>query len=83
MKEEFLRRADLRGGSPAFWLGAAALAAFVLGAVFYMRQTAFVPVDAQTAAAYVVDESKGKTGSYKKYFPKPYSISDLAPGETQ
>jgi hypothetical protein len=80
VKEEFSRRADIRGGSPVFWLIAAA--AFVLGAVFYVRQTSFVPIDAETAAAYVVGESKDKTSSYKKYFPKPYSINDLAGGET-
>jgi hypothetical protein len=81
VKEELLRRADIRGGSPVFWLAAAAV--FVLGAVFYVRQTSFVPVDTETAAAYIVDESKDKTSSYKKYFPKPYSINDLAGGEAQ
>jgi hypothetical protein len=79
VKEELLRRADIRGGSPVFLLVAAAL--FVLCAVFYVRQTSFVPVDAETAAAYMLDESKGKTSSYKKYFPKPYSVHDLAGGE--
>ncbi|MBR4508176.1 MAG: hypothetical protein IKP23_01715 [Elusimicrobiaceae bacterium] len=64
---------------PFFWI--VLIAIFLLIAVFLVRQMFFLPVSADTLAALVVDESKEKTDSLKKYFPKPYSIEDLKKGD--
>ena len=79
MKEHFYAKADFAGGSPVFWI--IAIAAVLLGAVFFIKQMAYVPVDAETVADFMLDESRGKTGGLKKYFPKPYSVQDLARGD--
>ncbi len=64
---------------PFFWI--VLIAIFLLIAVFLVRQMFFLPVSADTLASLVVDESKEKTDSLKKYFPKPYSIEDLTKGD--
>jgi len=64
---------------PFFWI--VLIAIFLLIAVFLVRQMFFLPVSADTLASLVVDESKEKTDSLKKYFPKPYSIEDLKKGD--
>lgn len=57
------------------------ISVFLFISVFLIRQIFFLPVSADTLASLVVDESKQKTDSLKKYFPKPYSIEDLARGD--
>jgi len=79
MKEHFYAEADFVGGSPVFWIVAAAF--FLLVVVFFIRQFAFIPVDTETVTGFVLDESKDKASGYKKYFPKPYSVKDLARGD--
>lgn len=64
---------------PFFWI--VLIAIFLLIAVFLVRQMFFLPVSADTLASLVVDGSKEKTDSLKKYFPKPYSIEDLKKGD--
>ena len=64
---------------PFFWI--VLISAFLLIAVFFIRQMFFLPVSRDTLTSLVVDESKQKTDPLKKYFPKPYSIEDLARGD--
>jgi len=80
MKEQFYAEADFAGGSPVFWI--IAVAVVLLGAVFFVRQMSFIPVDGETVTSFVLDESKDKVNGYKKYFPKPYSVQDLARGDS-
>lgn len=78
-KDHFYAKADFVGGSPVFLI---VMIVFVLlGAVFFVKQRSFVPVDAKTVADFVLDESKEKAVGLKKYFPKPYSVQDLARGD--
>lgn len=64
---------------PFFWI--ILVSVFLLLGIFLVRQIFFLPVSADTLTAIVVDESKEKTDSLKKYFPKPYSIEDLSRGD--
>ncbi len=64
---------------PFFWI--VLLSVFLLLSVFVIRQMFFLPVSADTLATLVAGESKQKTDPLKKYFPKPYSIEDLARGD--
>ncbi len=64
---------------PFFWI--VLIFGFLLIAVFVVRQMFFLPVSADTLASLVAGESKQKTDSLKKYFPKPYTIQDLARGD--
>ena len=41
----------------------------------------YVPVDTGVVKDFVLDESKEKASPIKKYFPKPYSVNDLARGD--
>ncbi|MDR1684280.1 MAG: hypothetical protein LBR90_02310 [Elusimicrobiota bacterium] len=75
MKETFYSKADVAGRSPVFWILAAVI--LFLAAVFFIRQASYMPVDGDTLKAFMVDEGRGKSSSYKKYFPKPYSVTDL------
>lgn len=79
-KEHFYAKANVAGGSPVFLI--LALALVLLGAVFFIRQASFTPIDGETLTDFVIDEGRGKTGNIKKYFPKPYSVDDLARGDT-
>ena len=64
---------------PFFWIF---LISFVLFfTVFFIRQMFFLPVNTDTLTGIVIDESKNKTNPIKKYFPKPYSVKDLARGD--
>jgi hypothetical protein len=65
--------------SAAVWLIVCAL--LLLGAVFFIRQLYYVPVDARTVKDFMLDESKQQVSPLKKYFPQPYSVKDLAGGE--
>ncbi len=65
--------------SAVFWL--ILLALVISGTVFFIRQMYYVPVDAQTVKAFVLDESKQHANPVKKYFPQPYSVKDLARGD--
>lgn len=70
---------ELRGTSSAFWL---VLCAVLLPlALFFVRQMIYVPVDTEVVKNFVLDESKEKANPIKKYFPKPYSVNDLARGD--
>lgn len=70
---------QFEGSSPVFWL--ILTACIILFIVFCVRQITYMPVDASTVKDFVLDESKEKASPIKKYFPKPYSVKDLA-GET-
>ena len=61
---------------PFFWIFL--ISAFLLISVFLIRQMFFLPVNTATLTDIVLDESKQKTNPLKKYFPKPYSVQDLA-----
>jgi len=79
VKEHFYAKTDFIGASPTFWLF---LVVGALAAVlFFARQMSYVPVDTYVVTGFVLDESKGKASSYKKYFPKPYSVKDIARGD--
>ena len=78
-KDHFYAKADFVSGSPVFLIMTAAI--ILLGAVFFVKQMAFIPVDTKTVADFVLDESKEKAVGLKKYFPKPYSVQDLEPGD--
>lgn len=70
---------QLRGTSSAFWL---ILCAILLPlALFFVRQMIYVPVNTEVVKNFVLDESKEKASPIKKYFPKPYSVNDLARGD--
>lgn len=79
MKDQFFSKVEVSGGSPAFWIFL--LAGVFLFVFFFVRQMSYVPVDTETVKEFVVGESKGRTVSIKKYFPKPYSVNDLARGD--
>jgi hypothetical protein len=79
MKEHFYASADFVHGSPGFWI--LLIIAVLLLAVFSARQMSFIPVDTETLTGFIIDESKGGAVSLKKYFPKPYSVQDLARGD--
>ncbi len=64
---------------PFFWMFLIFVILFIV--VFIIRQTFFLPVNPDTIKNVVLDESKNKTNSLKKYFPKPYSVKDLARGD--
>lgn len=64
---------------PFFWIFL--VSAFIFISVFLVRQMFFLPVNTETLAELVLDESKQKTSLFKKYFPKPYSVKDLARGD--
>lgn len=64
---------------PFFWIFL--IAAFIFISVFLIRQMFFLPVNTDTLTELVLDESKHKTNPLKKYFPKPYSVQDLARGD--
>lgn len=64
---------------PFFWIFL--ISAVLLISVFIIRQTFLLPVNTDTLKGIVIDESKNKTGPIKKYFPKPYSVKDLARGD--
>lgn len=64
---------------PFFWIFL--ISSFLLISVFLIRQMFFLPVNTNTLTGLVLDESKQKTSSIKKYFPKPYSVKDLARGD--
>ena len=74
-EEEF----EFHGGSPAFWLILCAI--LIPLALFLVRQMTYIPVDAGVVKDFVLDESKEKASPIKKYFPKPYSVNDLARGD--
>ena len=71
-EEEF----EFHGASPAFWLILCAV--LIPLALFFVRQMIYVPVDTGVVKDFVLDESKEKASPIKKYFPKPYSVNDLA-----
>ena len=75
MKEHFYAKADFAG---FLIIG---IAAALLCAVFIVRQLSFLPPDTETITGVVLNESKDKASSFKKYFPKPYSVQDLARGD--
>jgi hypothetical protein len=79
MKEHFYAKADFVNDSPMFWI--AFIVCALLMVFFVVRQMYFLPVDTETLKEFVFDESKGKASSFKKYFPKPYSVNDLARGD--
>lgn len=54
------------------------LICLILGAVFLTRQMLYIPVSTTTVKDFVLDESKQQANPVKKYFPKPYSVADLA-----
>lgn len=54
---------------------------FLLLSVFLIRQMFFLPVNTDTVADLVINESKSKTSNIKRYFPKPYSVANLARGD--
>ena len=62
-----------------FWIFL--ISVFLLLSVFLIRQMFFLPVNTDTVAGLVFDESKSKTSNIKKYFPKPYSVENLARGD--
>ena len=64
---------------PFFWIFL--ISAVLLLAVFFIRQMFFLPVNTDTLTGLVLDESKNKANPIKKYFPKPYSVNDLARGD--
>ncbi len=74
-EEEF----EFHGASPAFWLILCAV--LIPLALFFARQMIYVPVDTGVVKDFVLDESKEKASPIKKYFPKPYSVNDLARGD--
>ena len=53
---------------PFFWMFLIFVILFIV--VFIIRQTFFLPVNPDTIKNVVLDESKNKTNSLKKYFPK-------------
>ena len=79
MKEHFYEKADIAGGSPVFLM--ALIALILLFTVLCIRQMSFLPPDKDTLSSLVLNESKSKANSFKKYFPKPYSVQDLARGD--
>ena len=79
MKQQNNLPIQFEGGSPVFWM--LLLAAFVVTAVFVVRQATYAPVNAATVKDFVLDESKEKASPVKKYFPKPYAVKDLQRGE--
>ena len=64
---------------PFFWIFLISVVLFIV--IFSIRQMFFLPVNTDTLTGIVLDESKNKTNSIKKYFPKPYSVKDLARGD--
>ena len=70
---------EFHGASPAFWLILCAV--LIPLALFFVRQMIYVPVDTGVVKDFVLDESKEKASPIKKYFPKPYSVNDLARGD--
>lgn len=74
-EEEF----EYHGGSSAFWLILCAV--LVPLALFFLRQMIYVPVNTVVVKDFVLDESKEKASPIKKYFPKPFSVNDLAGGD--
>lgn len=79
MKDHFYQKADFVSGSPTFWIVITVAALMVV--FFFVRQMYFLPVDTETVKDFVLDESKGKAKNFKQYFPKPYSVNDLARGD--
>jgi hypothetical protein len=75
MKNSFYAKTTDAGGALFFWISAAVF--LLLGAAFVLNQINFVPVDTQTVADLMLDESKGRASSFKKFFPKPYSVREL------
>jgi hypothetical protein len=64
---------------PFFWI--VLISSALLISVFLVRQMFFLPVNTDTLTGLVLDESKQKASPIKKYFPKPYSVQDLARGD--
>ena len=64
---------------PFFWIFLISALLFI--SVFLVRQMFFLPVNTDTLTGLVLDESKHKANPFKKYFPKPYSVKDLARGD--
>jgi hypothetical protein len=75
MKSNFYANTDAAGGMLFFWISAVVF--LLLAAVFIVKQINFVPVDTQTVADLVLNESKGRASSFKRFFPKPYSVQEL------
>lgn len=75
IKEDF----EFHSGSSALWLILCAL--LVPLAIFFVRQMIYVPIDTVVVKDFVIDEGKEKASPIKKYFPKPYSVNDLARGD--
>jgi hypothetical protein len=79
MKEYFYAKVDFVGSSPTLWIVLSVAA--LMCVFFFVRQMYFLPLDSETVKEFVLDESKGKAKNFKHYFPKPYSVSDLARGD--
>ncbi len=62
-----------------FWIFLISVVLFIV--IFSIRQMFFLPVNTETLTGIVIDESKQKADPIKKYFPKPYSVKDLARGD--
>jgi tellurite resistance protein TehA-like permease len=75
MKNNFYADAADTGGMLFFWISAVIF--LLLTAVFIVKQITFVPVDTQTVADLVLNESKGRASSFKRFFPKPYGVQEL------
>ncbi|MDR0952826.1 MAG: hypothetical protein LBM71_01360 [Elusimicrobiota bacterium] len=65
--------------APTYLFVLAAAAVFIV--VFFAMQLREVPLDAGVVKAILLDESKEQASPVKKYFPKPYSVNDLARGD--
>ncbi|MDR0646412.1 MAG: hypothetical protein LBG46_05585 [Elusimicrobiota bacterium] len=75
MKSNFYASTADTGSMLFFWISA--IVFLLLAAVFIVKQISFVPVDTQTVTDLVLNESKGRASSFKRFFPKPYSVQEL------
>ena len=50
----------------------------ILALFFLIRQRQGVQINTGTMQAFVLQESKQQASPFKKYFPAPYSVNDIA-----
>ena len=63
------------------FLGVFLISAFLLVSIFLIRQMFFWPVNFGTIIEMALEGTRQKINPLKKYFPKPYSIQDIARGD--